>query len=96
MLEIIFFGLAFFRDLKDEQVFNGLKNCLFYLSQNFLIILHFLISKENKEELQKDKFAVLCKKAINENKTWLSKSNNKKNFQNHNAAIKNILKNIIK
>jgi len=88
--------MIFLRDLQDEQVYNGFKNCQFYLSQNFLTLVYAVISKTNKDTINNDKHASLCKKTLDENKTWLNKSNYKKNFHNNNLTIKSILKNLVK
>jgi len=58
--------------------------------------MYLMIHKQNKIQKEKDNYVNLCSKILKENKTWLNKSNCKKNLQNNNMIIGNILKNLIK
>ena len=58
--------------------------------------MYLIIHKQNKIQKEKDNYVNLCSKILKENKTWLNKSNCKKNLQNNNMIIGNILKNLIK
>lgn len=42
-MEIIILGLLYGRTKLTDQLMNGIKNCFFYLHQNFVIILFILV-----------------------------------------------------
>lgn len=94
--ELLVMGLSFGRRVgKSEQLNSALKTCFFYLHQNYMAVLLFVIQKSSTETLSSNEFAIKCNDKVNENKIWLNKSNCKKFLHNNTKTMYNILKNLI-
>jgi len=91
-MEAIIFGIIFNRPKLSEQLKNGIKNCLFYLHQNFIIILFIMLEMSGQID---NEWAEKAKKKVEENKTWLNKHIYKKLSLNNINLISGIIKNII-
>ena len=101
--EIVFFYIIILIGLikKEKNIFyTGLHNLSFYFHQSFIIFIFIIINNINFEnnnnkcnELGNN--IKLCMKIIDENKTWLDKTNYKKYLETNNSLSKQILINIL-
>ena len=98
-MEIIVFGVLYKRKKLTDLLLNGIKNCLFHLHQNFIIELFIMIELSGNIENVNFKiiqeWALLAKKKVEDNRTWLNKHIYKKLFQNNIHLISGIIKNIV-
>ncbi len=93
-------GISFIRDLNITNIYNGFKNCSFYLQQNFLILIFLLLKKDiytSSPDPNSTKYIELCKELLDENNTWFNdKSDYTSIFKCINTIVNNTLINIIK
>ena len=81
---------------EKEKYLSGIKNLTFYYNQNFIAYLFLILTKSEFTKEQKlDLNYIKCNKILEENLTWLNKSNLKKYIYNNNRTSKQILNNII-
>ena len=81
---------------EKENFLSGIKNCIFYYNQSFISFIFILINKSDFTKEQKNNLNFSkCNKILEENQTWLNKSNFKKCIYNNNKTSKQILNNLI-
>ena len=51
-MEFIFFGICFKRTQLNKKFLHEFKNCLFYLNQNFIIILSIIVDKTDNLDVK--------------------------------------------
>ena len=89
-------GVIYSKELKNINVYNGLKNCIFYLQQNFLILLFILIKQNSKEQELDNKYIHQCNELLEENSIWLNyKADITSIFISNNNIVNNTLINIV-
>ena len=101
--QIIFFYIIILIGLikKEKNIFyTGLLNLSFYFHQSFIIFIFIIINNINFENISNKCFELAnnikqCMKIIDENKTWLDKTNYKKYLETNNSLSKQILINIL-
>jgi hypothetical protein len=95
VFELIIFSLTYMREMKNEQIFNAFKTCIFYLHQNFIVVMYLILSKTPKDVLNKNELAKKCKGKVDENNIFVNKSTFKSIFINNNKSIHQIISNLI-
>lgn len=76
----------------SQSILGNLKRCMSYINQNFLILNYMMIRRLNKDELEKNNFALLCKENIDMCYKWLNKTTYKKCLIENNQIINLLLR----
>jgi hypothetical protein len=83
------------KSIKEKGIIDDLKKALNYIQQNFYILIYLMLVRLNKEELNKNQFALLCKEKIDEHSKWLNKFSYKKYLINNNHFISLTLRKVL-
>ena len=100
--QIVFFYIIILIGLikKEKNIFyTGLHNLTFYFHQSFIIFIFIIINnisfENNNKCIELSNNIKQCMKIIDENKTWLDKTNYKRYLETNNSLSKQILINIL-
>jgi len=89
------------KQIESQKIFNGFKNCIFYLQENFLILIFLMMKKVKAKEIERknlsqNNYFELCSQLVEENSIWLnSKSNYEEIYSSNNVIVNNTLTTIL-
>ena len=100
--ELVFFYIIILIGLikKDKNIFHsGLLNLSFYFHQSFIVFIFIIITNisfdNNNNNIEIINNFKACLKLLDDNKTWLDKTNYKKYLETNNSLSKQILINLL-